>query len=475
MSRRKKRVGIKSPKKSEAADSRGLVAVWDRYWFGPVAAVRPYLLVKAVLLLLAFDVWMLRIRGGWSYSVDGFNVAHFQWLDALQPMPTAGLYVGVQIAVGLLALVCVLSQAGLGVRILLALLYTYSWAMTMRDGYQHHYFLSLALIAFVFFPPLRAGDLYAGGRTGRLEEEDRVPAVGRGTVSSWAYVLLGVNVAIVYLFTAVNKMEPGWRAGAIIERLAKGKQMLAPVEGWSAAIGMPGELFWQSMTASVVAVEMFIAAGYLLAAGQDGERRRWQPVVFGSAIAAVIGFNGIGNELVLDLQIGWFSYYMILFGCIYFLPPSFLFAAGKFLTFPSRKAASLRAAFAAALRRAPKCSAALPAAGSLAVIIFVGAAGVAVDLPGAAHVGFLTALVLFGILVFALAGRGYNGALRYIPAAGLAFALLWTTMAWSTIRFSFYDSYAAHLRWRHRAEAADEVSKKAVRYLPPAKKESPKP
>jgi len=83
MSRRKKRIKKGALIYTEAAASRASSSAWDRYWHGTVDAVRPYLLMKGVLLLLAFDTWLLRIPGGWKYGLDGFNVAHFHWLDAL--------------------------------------------------------------------------------------------------------------------------------------------------------------------------------------------------------------------------------------------------------------------------------------------------------------------------------------------------------------------------------------------------------
>src|SRR3990172_13187717 len=89
---------------SRVAVASGPMSLWDRYWFGSMAAIRPYLLVKAVLIMVAFDVWMLRIQRGRLYGQDGFNVAHFQWLDAVQPLPRPGLYVGLMLCVGILAL-----------------------------------------------------------------------------------------------------------------------------------------------------------------------------------------------------------------------------------------------------------------------------------------------------------------------------------------------------------------------------------
>src|SRR5215510_6447328 len=95
------------------------------------------------------------------YGVDGFNVAHFGWLDALMPTPTAALYVGVLLGTGLLALAAALSGPRRPALAALFLLYTFSWSMSMLDSYQHHYFVSSVLLCLVFFPQLRASDVHA--------------------------------------------------------------------------------------------------------------------------------------------------------------------------------------------------------------------------------------------------------------------------------------------------------------------------
>jgi hypothetical protein len=40
--------------------------------------------------------------------------------------------------VGILAFVCAVAGANLLARVVLALAYTYTWAQSMLDGYQHH-------------------------------------------------------------------------------------------------------------------------------------------------------------------------------------------------------------------------------------------------------------------------------------------------------------------------------------------------
>lgn len=463
MSREKKRARDK--RHAPAGSLRG----WERYWYEPIDAIRPYLLFKGVLLLIAFDVWLLRVKSGWDRGIDGFNVAHFQWLDMLQPVPTPELYVAVHLAVGILALLCVFTEAGILVRVVLALLYSYGWAMSMIDNYQHHYFLSLVLAAFIFFPVMRAGDLYAGARGSEGAQEAPVRALP--VVNAWAYVLLGVNVAIVYLFTAVNKIEPGWRAGAIVERLARKKQWLAAPEGWVAGMGVSKEFFWESMALSVVAVEIYIAACYLLAPARDYEENRWRRVLCWSALVAVVVFNGIGNEMVLSLRIGWFSYYMIGLALVYFLPATLLWKAGEILTWPGRKLSGLQLPLVEGANRGSRLFVGLLGAAAIAVIAIIAAAGIAIDLPGAAHAGGATAAVLLGISLFYLTRENYPGVVRFVTATAAAWLVMWVTLTQSTVRSEFYDVYAWHLRKRHEVSAADAADTKARLYLPPGRED----
>ena len=81
-----------------------LVQAWDRAWFGPVLNVRAWLMVRATLLMLAMDAWLLMIERGGRYGAGGFNVSHFAWLDAIQPIPTAGFYVGLILTCGVLGM-----------------------------------------------------------------------------------------------------------------------------------------------------------------------------------------------------------------------------------------------------------------------------------------------------------------------------------------------------------------------------------
>jgi hypothetical protein len=226
------------------------------------------------------------------------------------------------------------------------------------------------------------------------------------------------------------------------------------------------------MALSVFTVEIFLGASYLLAVRQDGERRLLRSVLGVPAFVAALVFHGIVNEVFLALRIGWFSFYMMALAGIYLLPASMLWRVGEVVTWPGRRVASYAHPLLASLNTAPKLSMTLTVAGSLVMIILSGAVGLALDLPGASNVGFLTAFALLGILLFALARRGHRDAVRYIVAAGLANLFLCLTVTQSTVRFDYYNSVGAHLRERNNLRAAAEADEKARRYLPRGEKPS---
>ncbi|MFW5920631.1 MAG: HTTM domain-containing protein [Polyangiales bacterium] len=153
---------------------------WDRYWFGDVSAVRPWLLQRFVLLLLAFDAWLVMVEHGGRYGVGDFNVPHFGWMTLLQPTPTPGLYVGVVLVCGVLAFTLALGRPSRLLLGVLTALYTWAWAMSMLDSYQHHYLLSLLLLSMVFFPRLAGADAFAHRGDG-VSQPHEEPQTKKGT------------------------------------------------------------------------------------------------------------------------------------------------------------------------------------------------------------------------------------------------------------------------------------------------------
>jgi hypothetical protein len=170
----------------------------ERYWFGDVALARPYLLVRFVLALLAFDAWLNLIPEGAKYGSGAFNVAHFPWFDGF--VPSASFYLGVMAFTGVLALSQALYRPHRIAIAFVAAGYTLGWSCSLLDSEPYHYLLSLYLVCFVFFPMLSARAAFS--------RSDAAPMS-----SAWAYVLVCVTTAIVYFYVAAwsaAKEEPYW-------------------------------------------------------------------------------------------------------------------------------------------------------------------------------------------------------------------------------------------------------------------------
>lgn len=417
---------------------------WDRYWFEPVAAIRPYLLLRAVYAVLALDLWTVTLPRGGRYGFGGFDVAHFGWLEAVRPFPSPTVYVGLLLLVGCLALVCALCDPGRWLRAIIAVLHSYSWAMSLHDTFQHHYFLSIVLTALVFFPRLGARDVVAPART--------APPV----TSAWAFVLLAVNVSIVYAFAAISKLDIAWRTGEILRQAPVSQ--LQPMQAWAESLGVPAGLFWGASALGVIALEATVAAGYLICVHRDTSRRRWVGWLALLTSALAIGFHS-SAEVVLSLRIGWFTYYMIAIAAAYLLPAAWLHALGG----PLLRAAAWLDARLSGGPVAGRRDLAI-AAVAAAVLASVGV-GLALDLPGAPAAGLGAAVA---VAVAALAGtvldRRATAPLACGVAGALAAVAMGAAVGASDARYEFYMAVGRQYdRVGQGAEATDAYAH-AARY-----------
>ncbi len=288
----------------------------QKFLFAPVAAIRPFLFARLFLLLLAADIWIDFLVSSAQYGVAGFDVAHFAWLDKIQPLPTAAIYIPVMVAASFALWLSALAGIHRGLLGLAFLLFTYGWAMSQHDSFQHHYLLSLMLLCVTFFPKLTTAD---------------VAADPRRPVAAWAYVMLAIQMAIVYLWTAIAKMDPAWISGHAIRRILHTDPadktahesvlhgLLAKTNGWSA------------FAVSAIVFELILVLGYLYAVGQDRRRGRTWP----SAIFWLIAVMVHGGILLMNLKIGLFSYYMILAATVFLMPLPWLEKIGALVIRPA--------------------------------------------------------------------------------------------------------------------------------------------
>ena len=429
----------------------------DTYLFGRVAAVRPYLMIKAVLLLLALDAWVVMSEHGGRYGVGGFNVSHFGWLDAVQPVPSSGLYVGLVLFAGLLAFGIATAgtqRIAIGA---LAVIYTYGWMMSMLDSYQHHYLLSILLVAFVGWPAYGARQLFADppivkGKRKKVRAWEHAPST-----SAWAYVLACCSIAIVYGYTAIAKTEDAWRSGDALRRIAP--EAMRPFESYFVGDwGMASETFWSLVGHSVIMVQVVIAAAYVAAPLLDRGDRGMRVICWLGLVAAA-SFH-LGAEY-LELRIGWFSWYMLAIAVICFLPAEWVHAAGWALSWPARRGGEAWDALVAK----EGFGAAVPAAvgaGGIAVV-----AGHLVDLPGARAAAIVAGLTVVGMVVWLVREKRVAETLRFILAGAGGALLMWVAIASSEVRFDYYRKVGGVMRRHGEWAEAYDAYRKANLYAPP--------
>ncbi|MBK6576244.1 MAG: HTTM domain-containing protein [Sandaracinaceae bacterium] len=437
---------------------------FDRYFFGPVDLLRPYLLTRALLALLAFDCWLELVPHGARYGVGGFNVAHFAFLDALLPLPTAPLYVGSVLLAGWLALTMALvgpTRVGMAA---LTTLYTLAWSSSLLDTYQHHYLLSLLLLAMTCFPSITLRDALGGS----LHDDPDDPSA-RVPHESWGFVSFCVSCAIVYFYTAVTKTNADWRDGHAIARLAGHTDAARSMLAFAAEHDVTPAVFWSGFAKSAIAIQLVIAVGFVLAPVFDRLPRVRARRVLAFWVLAPLSFHA--GAAHMDLKIGWFTEYMLLVASIVFLPRELLAGLLYALSAPAR---ALDAWLTAEepTRALIVASAVVTAAGVLGVFALT-------DLPGGMGAGVLAAVAAVA-LVLALGLHVHGHRARALSAALsglLAGGLLLLALVESDVRFDYYRNAGGDARRLASAEQpqlyldALEHYTKAKRYYPPAYRE----
>jgi hypothetical protein len=496
------------------------LSLFDRYFHARYRAMRAYVFSQVFLVTVALDTWLLMIGHAGRYGIEGFNVAHFAWLDRVLPVPSSALYVGVLLSTGLLALTIALGRSHpLAIGLLFGL-YTFSWSMSMLDSYQHHYFVSLVLLCLVFFPELRASDVLplaasaaAPIKPTKRGESSVMPVsearrelafllvsalallsygvftlkshpwllffacAGALTLttawharrlrtreaplcSGFGYNLLAASVAVLYTFTSIAKMDAQWFAGNTIRRISAAGEVFAPLAAAAGQLGISEQRFWSLLSTSVIPVELLIACGYWLAPLQDVVRSRW--LRWATLIAAWLAFSlHIGAE-AMRLEIGWFSYYMLLLAGTFLLPGPALESLGLLIARPAQLVAAELADLLDSTRPRRLETLALLVGASLVI----GCVGFMLDLPGAKPAALLACASL--LLAAAVSwGRGHGERVRMLAlSAGCAAATMWIAIAASEVRWDYYRYLGGDLSRRGQAEAALAAYERGEHYAP---------
>lgn len=216
------------------------------------------------------------------YGAGDFNVGHFAWLEALLPAPTRAMMLVLFVWQAYLGFAIAFGAARRGALIALTAIYGYAYFVSQLDSYQHHYLVFLLLLCACFVP-------WQGAASTETAPSARTANTG-DTVESWAVRLIIVQVAIVYLWAGITKLEDLWLDGALLDRQLQSGLTRDAAE-W---LGM-------SRAATLVMLAELFLFGALL------WRRLWPyAVIVGCGLHAGIEFGA-------ELKIGIFSYYMFAF------------------------------------------------------------------------------------------------------------------------------------------------------------------
>ena len=113
-----------------------------------------------------------------------------------------------------------------------------------------------------------------------------------------------------------------------------GRRSFGPMAAGLADAGVPPEMLWVIQGMGVFALECLVAVAYVLAVRLDRSTSRSLRAVAWLALVAAVSFH-VSAEVVLNLRIGWFSYYMIALACVFFLPASVLYGLGALVYKPA--------------------------------------------------------------------------------------------------------------------------------------------
>jgi len=213
------------------------------FFFGFEVAWAKLVLLRVVFfLMLAWDS-LEQISHAPRYGAGNFNVAQLPLLDLIAP--GRELYsVGQMVSSYLFVLVA----CGVATKVVLPVvtaLFGWLYFSSHLDSYQHHYLVWLLLVLSCFVPWQRP--------------ETVTPAT---PVRSWALRLILLQLAILYFWAAVSKMNSAWLDGRTLDAQLSGS-MESFIQG---TVGYKGAAWIVVLTELVLAATIWWRRGWLVAA-----------------------------------------------------------------------------------------------------------------------------------------------------------------------------------------------------------------
>lgn len=238
----------------------------------------PFVVLRVAFGLLMFVSALRFLWNGWIDSFYVQPVFHFTYLGFgwVRPLPASGLY----LVYGLLALLSLLIATGRWYRFSIIgffLLFTYTELLDKTYYLNHYYFISSLSFLLIWLPK----------------------PTGNRTVPAWAIAALRLQLAIVYMYAGLAKLNPDWLFQAM------------PLKIWLAGhtdFPLLGPLFDHSWMAFAMS---WAGALYDLTIPLFLLNRRTQPFAY----VAVIGFHVMTGML---FPIGMFPAIMIACTLVFF-------------------------------------------------------------------------------------------------------------------------------------------------------------
>jgi len=278
-------------------------AAWDACWARPILRSRLTALRVAFFGLLGLDLWLLMVPHAPRHA-DGFNVSHVPALDGLLPEPSVTWFTALYLFAGFLSFRVALGLASRASVVLLAVVYNVTYFWSQLDSYQHHYLMCLLTLLACFVPWHTLPGL-------ERPRDDDAPT----HVVSWAARLMYVQVSIVYFFTATTMVTDRWLDGWALNEIIHVewvREFYAQVNqsmGWS-------DLGMYALVAHAIMLWQFLVAFAFLT-----PKLRPLACVTGPVFHILVE--------VIDLKIGWFSYYMIAIYYLLLFPDAWFLAIGR--------------------------------------------------------------------------------------------------------------------------------------------------
>lgn len=269
----------------------GLYQRWINYLEQPVSVA------PLVSFRIAFGLVMLlsTLRYVWMGWVDTQLVdplLHFSYygFDWVQPLPRAGMY-AVFVVMGLACIGITLGWLYRLCAVVFFLCFTYVELIDITYYLNHYYFVSLVSFLLIWVPAHRYFSLDAA----------RNPGLRQNTVSRWCILIFKFQIAIVYIYAGLAKINDDWLFRALPLSIWLPAKTSIPLIGWVFKYKLTAYLFsWAGML-----FDTFIVFFLML------KRTRWL------AYAAVVVFHTLTGVL---FQIGVFPVVMIAVVTLFFSP-----------------------------------------------------------------------------------------------------------------------------------------------------------